>query len=300
MNSVSTQAYSIRQLSPFQGLVQVVRGDYARALSGDGVNWQIQVSCEVHQQRWGILNTPNVQRRYVLYGMWNSEHGLTGLPLDPTLDVPSEHDIKQALLPLLPPNQTLPLPQRDRYELWLLDRDGLPMALLASSIDAYNLSNIDVKRWRAVSDRSRPFQPQRATLGGDALLMLERLISDHATAPIRSQWFLRDTAGDGISVSDDDSQSAPHRVDADLFPELLIRERWPDAQQQLLAEDYHHWLAPRLLLLQNIPDTVRDRLEHAAQHHALEANRFYHLYPKIINRDILNKIRVEARLRKSM
>lgn len=296
MNNPAYQAYSIRQLSPFQGLVQVVRADYARAISVDGHNWQIHVSCEVHQQQWGIMNAPDIQRRYVLYGMWNAATGLSSLPLDPTLDVPAAEDIETGLLGVLRQNIQLPLPQRDHYELWSLDADTRPIALLASSTDEHNLVNIEARRWRAIADRSRNFQPPHYQGGGDALLALERLISNAGISPLSTQWFLRDADGSGQGL---DGMHSARPLEAEQFPPLLIREDWPQQQNRLLCMDYHDWHAPRLLMLQTLPDDLRDRLERAAQQQALEASRFHHLYPKVINNDIINHIRVEARLRKS-
>ncbi|HEY9052952.1 MAG TPA: hypothetical protein VIQ03_15480, partial [Gammaproteobacteria bacterium] len=85
MTELTTEAYSIRQLSPFRGTVQILNSEFARAVSADGLQWQIQVSCEVKQQQWGIMNSPEVQRRYVLYGMWSKQTDLSSLPLDPML-----------------------------------------------------------------------------------------------------------------------------------------------------------------------------------------------------------------------
>jgi hypothetical protein len=293
LNSSCHQAYSIRQLCPFQGLVQIVRGDYARALSGDGQHWQIQVSCEVHQQEWGIMNSPEIQRRYVMYGMWSLQNGLATLPLDPTLDVPSEQQIQHGLVDHLKSCvEQLPFPQQDHYELWALDTEQQPLALLSSAIDQHSLQHIEVRRWRALGDRSEHFQPQRAHITSDPTLKLERLIHGHTRSPLQAQWYLRNPDG-----SARDLQGTP--VATDRFPSLLICEHWEDENMQLLCEDYHNWLAPRLLMLQNLDDATRERLELAATQRALEASRFHRLYPKIINTKAINRILVEARLRKS-
>jgi hypothetical protein len=82
-----TECYSIRRLSPFQGVLQVVKMSEARALSVDGRNWHIQVRCEIRRPRWGgDPNNVTVYRRFVAFALWSSRDGLTRLPIDPTLD----------------------------------------------------------------------------------------------------------------------------------------------------------------------------------------------------------------------
>ena len=63
--------------------------------------------------------------------------------------------------------------------------------------------------------------------------------------------------------------------------------------------DYLNWRAPFLLMLCDIYDRTRDRLEHAARTRALEVDAFYRLYPKVLNIGLLKAMRVEARLRQS-
>ena len=43
------QYYSVRRLSPFRGLLQVIENQGARALSIDGINWQVQVRHEMRK-----------------------------------------------------------------------------------------------------------------------------------------------------------------------------------------------------------------------------------------------------------
>ena len=39
--------YAVRRLNPFQGVIQIIKSDTARALSLDGINWEIQQGFEV-------------------------------------------------------------------------------------------------------------------------------------------------------------------------------------------------------------------------------------------------------------
>ena len=295
--------YSIRQLSPFQGLIQVIRSDIARAISIDGRQWQIQVICEAHQQEWGIGTEDNIQRRYVLYGTWSKASGLYSMPLEPMLDVPSDEDIQQQLIKRLESHyDKIPFPQLDCYELWVLDSENLlPIALLASSIDRENINNIHVTRWRAYTAGDKTFKPKRAQCNTNPALLLEQLISNHTQSPVLCQWFHRndDGSAQAINVPDSKPELDGRKLSANDFPELLIKAHWPDLNIEILVEEYHEWLAPKLLCLQNIQDSTREMLEHAASHQALLSSQLLPLFPKTINQKIINKIMVETTIRKS-
>ena len=284
-------------------MIQVVKTDYARAISTDGINWQIHASCETHQQQWGIHDQPDTQRRYILYGMWTQKNWLYTVPLDPMLDVPDDTIIRQKLIPLLEQHLgDIPFPQQDNYELWLLHaQDKLPVALLSSAIDAHTLHNIHASRWRAQSTSGATFTVRQAQCSTDPLLKIEQLINNSSTSPITGQWFKRekDGSGSGILGLNIDDQLINRTVAAENFPQLLLRSSWPDANMQLLIDEYHQWLAPRLLCLHHIDNTTRELLELAASQQALETSRLHSLYPKIINQKVMNKIMVEARLRTS-
>ncbi|TNF34781.1 MAG: hypothetical protein EP315_06775 [Gammaproteobacteria bacterium] len=294
MTDKAIENYSLRQLSPFRGTVQVVNSPFARAVTVDGQQWQIQVSCEVKQQQWGILNSPQVQRRYVLYGTWTEQRDLASLPLDPMLDVPDDQLLETSLLiHLRQLARQIPFAPMDHFELWLMhQQSGQPLALIASASHEHALEQIKAARWRASSSRQQSFRPLRAHCSTDAILKIEHLISQQCSSPLTAQWFHRQLDGSGRGINSSD-------LPAEDFPELLIREDWPEENDRLLAEDYHHWLSPQLLLLPRLSHASRLRLEQAAQQHALEVSRLHHLYPAIADQKIMNRILVEARLRKS-
>lgn len=296
----SLQLYSLRQLSPFQGLIYVVSISLARAISNDGEFWQIQVSCENQQHQMG-LQQPGLARRYVLWGVWSKQYGLKTMPLDPMLDVPDAAVMEQQLIPALESGlQHMPFAQRDHYELWILDSlENLPVALISTRMDAYNLEQFKPSHWRASTHSQRDFKPARAHTTTDPLLKLEQLISDNTCCPIRSQWFLRDVTGNGtgICAQNLEPELCERKLDKAKFPELLVRENWPNDDARLLVEDYHDWLSPMLLTLQGLSRVTRARLEVAAQSYAVEASKLLQLYPEIIDQKIINRIQVEARLR---
>jgi len=296
----SLQLYSLRQLSPFQGLVYVVSIPLARAISNDGEYWQIQVSCENQQHKMG-LQQAGLARRYVLWGVWSKQYGLKTMPLDPMLDVPDDAVVEQQLIPALESSlQFMPFVQRDHYELWILDsEDNLPVALISTRTDAYNLEQLKPSHWRASTHSRRDFKPSRVHTTTEPLLKLEQLISDNTCCPIRSQWFLRDAAGHGtgICAHNLEPELCERKLEKGKFPELLIRENWPNDDARLLVADYHNWLSPMLLTLQGLSTSTRANLEMAAQSYAVEANKLLPLYPEIFDQKIINRIQVEARLR---
>jgi hypothetical protein len=77
----------------------------------------------------------------------------------------------------------------------------------------------------------------------------------------------------------------------------LLRETWDDPGDQELCRLYIERLAPRLLMMQGLPRSDRSRLEQAARSHALEVDRFYPLYPEIVDQKLMTSLRVEAQLR---
>ncbi|MFZ0256961.1 MAG: hypothetical protein WAN46_15250 [Gammaproteobacteria bacterium] len=132
------ECYSIRRLSPFQGVLQVVKTPNARALSVDGRSWETQVHCEIRRPRWGgSPRNVTVLRRFVAVALWSTRDGLTRLPIDPTLDRARLEEVSERLLVRLRAvAEKLPLSRRDSVELWLLDaKDRLPLALLGSAME---------------------------------------------------------------------------------------------------------------------------------------------------------------------
>ena len=91
----------------------------------------------------------------------------------------------------------------------------------------------------------------------------------------------------------------PSQAVTDDFPPCLIREDWGDEQRQDLCDRYIRRLAPRLLMVQGLPRTVRLRLEQAARDHVFDVERFFPLYPEVVDQSLLNAARVEATLRRA-
>lgn len=52
-------------------------------------------------------------------------------------------------------------------------------------------------------------------------------------------------------------------------------------------------------MMQGLPRPVRQRLEQAARDHVFDVERFYPLYPEVVDKRLLTAARVEARLRRA-
>jgi hypothetical protein len=118
-------------------MVQVAEMEDARALSLDGVHWEIQVLCEQPEHTWRSSNQGDPVMRYLRFGTWSRAAGLRRVPLSPILDLDLLLGASAALTERLPACfDELPFVPADRHELWLMDREGLPLALLASSVTA--------------------------------------------------------------------------------------------------------------------------------------------------------------------
>lgn len=89
------------------------------------------------------------------------------------------------------------------------------------------------------------------------------------------------------------------RLDESLFPAFYIKDYGHDPLHDTLISEFHNWQAPHFLLLHNLDDETRSLLEQQAKQRALLLDKLFHLYPKIINQEIINAARVEALLRRN-
>jgi hypothetical protein len=295
--------YAVRRLNPFRGVIQVAGNDEARALSPNGREWEIQIRAETPDM-WGAGSAGEPVTRFLRFGVWSASGGLKRVPAHPLLDLKTMLSRTEELTGSLAREaKNLPFPLLDRFELWLLDgKERMPLALLASSTDSSNLHKSMSKRWvcadRANDDfpapdsaRERPPHPHMSRL--------ERLVageSGHSTA----QWFERtdNGAGSGLPV-DGLEERSNRRLEKHRFPELLLKEDWSNPLDRSLVLNYIQWLSPYLLTLQHLSDETRGRLEKAACTQASQVENTWTLFPRIIDRQVIEAARVEARLRRA-
>ncbi|MEJ2345566.1 MAG: hypothetical protein P8076_13050 [Gammaproteobacteria bacterium] len=302
--SAGPETYALRRLSPFLGVTQFVEYGPARAVSTDGRDWQLQVSVHAPRSRWGSLDPAGDQRRTVAYGVWSQVDGLARLPLDPAIDAAAAHSAAAPLLQELPRAQLqIPFALADRFELWLLDADGKPLALLASRSDPDHLPSPRRPAWRATARGDLSFQMPGAAVGGAvasaARDQVETLVANAAGKRARTQWFQRKPQFQALAArgSAAGERNIPGPKD---FPELPVRGTWPDPEQQQLIDAFIDWQAPLLLMLPSLGDATRRRLERAACRQPLTLEAWHRLYPRILNTARINTALVEAKLRRSV
>jgi len=303
-----TRCFGLRRVNPFLGVVAVVKTPGARALSLDGVHWQIQVLAHPPRGLWA-RGGEQEEPRYFRFGDWSESTGMTRVPLNPILDAGLMVARCQRIIwQVRAATPSLPFPLGPELELWLLDGDGLPLALLATALPRSDLDAYAVVDWTA-GDRGdgRPFvSPTLAARGvpdrdasGRSLHLeaLECLVAQRAAPGHGTQWF--QIEGEEVLGLDHGADPAlgGRRLARAQFPALSLRTQWEGGDTQRLVDEYLAWLAPYLLMLPDLPDPVRQDLETMAAHHALLVDALWRLYPRVLDPALIRRARIEARLR---
>jgi hypothetical protein len=243
---------------------------------------------------WGSLNQQSTARRYYRYAFWDPAQGQRRMPLDPCLDAVSLQTGADDLIAQMRGGllDRLPFPLQDRYELWQLDRDHRPLALLGSTDDESQISSCREQRWQAVSAMQAidDYSPRDAE-------PLERLIRQQTGL---RQWFRREANGEGVGLDRYCPARLAERVlPSNHFPELLVRDEWSDAKADELSRRWADQLAPWLLQLPGLEIGKRHRLEQAASRQPQMVEAMHRLYPEVLDRRLLNLSRVAARLQRA-
>lgn len=272
---------ALRRLNPYLGVTQVIDSAGGRALSVDGVNWEIQVRAEL-PAGWGTLNRGRTQIRYYRYAVWSASEDIERLPCPPQCDPQAAAQLAGQLLAAARKAQ-LPFTLTDTLECWLLENTRRkPLALLSSRAPGNGLPERVDRRWVA--------SPGEGGLcSRSALDSLERWVASRALPGC--QWILRAADGGG-TLLDIQGHATDERFVVSDFPELLVDF---NEFQGAVLEDYLAWCAPRLLMLPLAGET-RIRLEKLAARQPIDMARFCRLYPTIVDTDTLNAVRVQARL----
>lgn len=194
----------------------------------------------------------------------------------------------------------VPFKFRDAFELWLLDPDGRPLALIHS---VRNDSETDTKPpldWRAGIAAREHFRSHAiAGLDGPAGAYLTQYVNSLAGGIV--QWFRRsdDGSGLGLHTLGGGAHLKGRVLEADAFPPLFIATHGMDAAHTRLVRDYHAWQAPWMLLLDHLDAPTRAALEAAACQQAEAIEKHCRLYPAILDRTALQAARVQAALERS-
>jgi hypothetical protein len=306
-----TRCFGLRRVNPFLGVVAVVKTESARALSLDGLHWQIQVLAHPPRGLWsGDGDSDKLQ--YFRFGAWSAAQGLERVPLNPILDLDHMLRASRVLCEQVAANlDRIPFPLAPELEQWLLDADGAPLALIATTRDTADrqpatLTEAGANDWSGGARGDRPFTsaaltPSATTQGGQLapIEALEQRVRQTAGRPRITQWFRReDEARIGLDAGAPPGL-AGRRLPGAAFPPLTLRTDWPRERDAALVADYIAWLSPYLLTLPDLPDETRRGLEVSAVRHALVVDELWRLYPSILDPGVLAQARVEAKLRRA-
>ncbi len=277
--------YALRRVNPYRGLVLTVDVGDATAHSYDGVTWHLR-----GDDGFGWVRPT---------GIWVDGQGLKAGSASRNEDIVAALQARPAL----------PFPLADRHELWLLDGEsGLPLALLDTARPSTFAPSRIHAQWQpfpltytgfcsaALSQQDPALPPGSAHR--DALA---RIVNQAAQPGVAAQWFHRLPDGTGEGLEGHHLQAAwrGRRLEAEAFPELLLRDVWNTRLEQSVINDYHAWVSPLLLLLPGLSDQTRDRLEAAATRRPGWMLKRHRLLPKVLNAARLNAILVSARLEES-
>ena len=284
------QAYAIRRVNPFIGVLQIIETEGGRAISSNGVVWEIELRTE-RSDMWGSLNKNTKETVYYRFGLWSAEEGLVNRPLAPHLDRdPLTKQCNLLIACIEERLQYMPFKLIDTRELWLFDKEKRqPLALLASLKPGDKSPSPEPKYWKSCLGANGVASQYRYPEANG----LEELVEQAASLNICKYWVNREDDGGGIMESSGESMSACE------FPSYLIFENWSKSDQTSLVNNYIEWIAPSLLTLQHLSHGERDWLENYLNVQAISVEHHWHLYPEIIDEKKLTAARVQCRLQKT-
>jgi hypothetical protein len=297
------ESFAQRLLNPFRGVMHTLRYASAEAVTVDGVHWDIYVANTVVP-----LASGRGQISEIRYGKWSPGAGLKRGRLYPSDEFRRMESVGAVLFEQLTRvHRQVPFAFQDRFELWLLDDEARPLALLDSAL-AENTLRFDLATdWRAGIAARESFQsPVMATLPRanspttTAADYLTGYINARAGKPAAAQWFRRAADGQGVAVGGIKLPNgiADRMLAAAAFPPFFLTVSGHDAAHRKLIEDFLAWQAPWFLLLP-FDSATRATLEQQARRQALVVDALHRLYPACVDDGFIPGARVEAVLRRS-
>ena len=291
------ECFAQRLLNPFRGAVHVIRFQSAEAVTTDGIEWDIYVANDALLDGLGRAGK-RAQISDIRYGHWSAEKGLKRGPLYPSDDFRRLEDMGAVVYEhLLKVHREVPFKFRDPFELWLLDKNDQPLALLHSVRADSETDTQPPLDWRAGMAAQERFRSAAvADPDESAGAYLTRYVNSLSSGV--AQWFSRadDGAGLGLHTLKGRDHLRGRVLEVEAFPPLYIATAGMNAAHARLVYDYHAWQAPWMLLLPQLDTATRAALETCACQQAELIEKHCRLYPVVIDRVALQAARVEAAL----
>ena len=288
----AVHCYAIRRVNPFRGVMQIIESEEGRALSCNGIVWEILVRATQDDTR-SSPDHDDDKKTYYRFGMWSMDAGLmkrSNSPVDGQdyFELASRCDVLIGYV--REHHDQLPFALEDSLELWLFDKGNLrPLALLSSKIPGVSLPSPEPKSWAACIGPTGTSSQRRFPQAAD----LELQVKELAGFTINKHWIRRLPGGDGVI------EATGNSISEDQFPVLLLDENWVDEDQQRCAREYLKWISPSLLTLQHLNKDTRTRIEKNLTVQAISIEHHWHLYPEVIDQKLLNAARVQSEIEQS-
>lgn len=293
------QCYAQRLLNPFRGVMNVIRYQSAEAVTTDGINWEIYVSNDTLRE--GLDSSKRIQTSDVRYGSWSEQAGLRRGPIFPSEDFKRLEGMGATIYEALPElHKQLPFAFTDHYELWLLNMDEQPLALIHSVTEQSEIETDIPVQWRAGNHCQKYFKPELDIFIAEDMTAAEMLmlhVNSTAGFPLKAKWFHRNSYGNGRCVACINAEDNETELPATAFSKFFINAHEDNTACKQLLDAFIVWQAPWLLLLPTLSRQEREYFEQQARQQALMVAAQFRLYPEIINEDTIKAARVEAMMR---
>jgi len=283
------KSYAVKRVNPFIGVYQIIETSGGRAISSNGIVWEIELRTE-RSGMWGSLNINKKEAVYYRFGLWSKDDGLVNRPLAPHLDRdPLTLQCNILIACIEESLAQLPFEIVDNHELWLFDsKNHNPLALLASHMDGAKPALPEAKFWKACLGANGVQSQHRYPFTRE----LEQLVEQAASTNITKHWVKRLDDNSGIYFT------RGEEVKINKLPCYGLTENWSCKEDALLVKNYIDWIAPSLLTLQNLTTRQRDYLENCLHVQAISVEHHWHLYPVLLNEAKIKAARVQCQLQK--